>query len=167
VLTPTWLKILGRAVLGLLACYVLFAALILIWFEWSWGPVRAQMDILRKSGSLTTGTVTSLEQHNGVCYRYVVNGTSYSACHNAYYPGEEASQLSVNQSIHVVYDVSDPGLSCSCQPQSEYASRTAGPFVAAILGAIGPALIAFLEARKRLRRRAAREADKQSHVVQS
>jgi hypothetical protein len=64
--------------------------------------------------TLATVTGTDAANHNTVFYSYVANGRTY---HSGYFgrgPEGDASQLTVGQRIHVVYDSEDPSASCYC-----------------------------------------------------
>jgi hypothetical protein len=123
--------------------------------EFIFGPSRSTMAILSVHGQDTVATVTSIEPHNSVCYAYVIAGTAYGDCSGADYPGEHSASLTIGQQIHIVYNSSDPTLSCACIPREQYAVLSSGPFVAAALGAIAPALVLYLEGRKIFRRHVA------------
>lgn len=89
---------------------------------------------LSRHGSPGTATVTSTDpdNHNTVCYRYVLESRQYHACDVA--EDYEASQLSVGQSIGIVYDTRDPAVSCTCHnAKQQLASETV---FATIMGVI-------------------------------
>ena len=88
-----------------------------------------------------TGTVTSLQPHNGVCYRYNVAGMSYAACHRASYPGEQTLDLAIGNSIDMYYDPTNPSVSCACDPKEEADSLQRDHFAFAGVAAVLPAYI--------------------------
>jgi hypothetical protein len=144
------------SILLALSCYLAVAALMFFGQELVFGDRKSTMAILSAHGQTTVASVTSTDPHNSVCYAYVVAGTAYQACSGADYPGEHAAELTVGEAIHIVYDSSDPSVSCACVPQTQYAGLSSGSLLlAASLGAIAPALVLYLEGRKKFRRRLA------------
>ncbi len=88
-----------------------------------------------------SATVTSLEQHNSICYRYFENGSPYSACDGA--PGENWGGLKVGYSVAIVYDPTDPAISCACNPRSEQSLLSNGPLFFGALAGVA-VTVAFL-----------------------
>jgi hypothetical protein len=124
--------------LGLyVACAVLIAAL----QEWNQSAYARIMDDLVAHRTHGVATVTAITPHNGVCYRYLVNATSYNACSQADYSGEPSSALSVGGTIDIYFDPTNPSTSCSCDPVTESAGLSKGPLA---LGATGGALVALV-----------------------
>jgi hypothetical protein len=99
-------------------------------------------------GASGTAKVTSLEQHNTVCYSYVVAGTGYSACSEA--PGESWAGLAVGQGVEITYYYGNPSTSCTCNPASRLQNLSVQPWLFAAFGAIIPSGLLAIRARERL-----------------
>ena len=75
---------------------------------------------LRDHGVTALGTVTGTDpaNHNTVFYRFTARGIVYSSGYFGDGPEGVASQLTVGQRIHVVYDSEDPQQSCYCDART-------------------------------------------------
>jgi hypothetical protein len=124
--------------------YLILAVAIFVNFTFDNLSKDAILLQLVRDGVDSTGTVTSTEDHNGVCYRYIVNGVAHNSCASADYPGELAGSLRSGDQIHIAYSSSDPTKSCACIPANEYSAATSGPLLAAVFFPIGPAIVLTL-----------------------
>jgi hypothetical protein len=124
--------------------YLILAVAIFVNFTFDNMSKDAMLLQLVRDGVDATATVTSTEEHNGVCYRYTVNGVAHNSCASADYPGELAGTLHPGDQIHVAYSRGDPTKSCACIPPNEYSAATTGPLLAAVFFPIGPAIVLTL-----------------------
>lgn len=69
---------------------------------------------LSSHGVTTQAAVTSTDSqnHNGVCYAFVVGTRRHQSCGTS--DDYETSQLKRGQLIHIVYDTKNPNVSCTC-----------------------------------------------------
>src|SRR3954447_18163765 len=105
---------------------------------------QKQFSALKERGVVAHATVTRTDpgNHNTVYYSFVANGTVYNSGGPSDPPNPVASQLSPGQPLHVVYDSSDPNVSCACDPYDEALSNVwwrrilAGMFLASVISVV-------------------------------
>ncbi|TMC84472.1 MAG: hypothetical protein E6J06_06680 [Chloroflexi bacterium] len=131
----------GRDVLFAFGVYLLAFLLVFGVDKLGQADYSTRIDDLVAHSASGSATVTSVEQHNSICYGYVENGSPYSACGEA--PGDNWGGLKVGSSVAIVYDPTDPAISCACDPRSEQSVLSNGPlFFGAFAGLV--ATVAFL-----------------------
>jgi len=83
-------------------------------------PNQRTWTALDERGVHATATVTRTEpnNHDTVHYSFVVAGRTYAdSAANAHSPNPSAADLRVGDRIQIVYDRTDPGVSCACEPR--------------------------------------------------
>lgn len=92
---------------------------------------------LKTHGVTTTAVVTSTDSgdHNSLCYRFVVDGRSHASCGNG--ENGEVSSLTPGRTIQIVYDRTQPAVSCWCKPSTSAKNDVTS------LAAMGTLLVAF------------------------
>jgi hypothetical protein len=84
-------------------------------------PNQRTYRALDERGVHATATVTRTEpnNHNTVYYSFVVAGRNYADSGAAHGPNPEAADLRIGDRIQIVYDRTDPRVSCACDPREQ------------------------------------------------
>jgi hypothetical protein len=109
--------------------------------------------VLSTSGVVTTASVTrsTPENHNTICFDYVVSGATYSGCDLAHFD-KLASELPPGSTTMVTYDATNPSIYCACRAESLVRNAREAPVVGAFW--IGSFLwfAVFLQVRSRAKK---------------
>src|SRR5438552_3350070 len=86
--------------------------------------------------------VTDTEPHNHqtVFYSFDAGGVTYSSSGTSDPPNPLAGELAIGDDLYVVYDQTDPNVSCPCDPYNEsvtwWQQFLAGMFLSSIIAAV-------------------------------
>ena len=129
----------GRDVLLALGVYLIAFLLVFGVDKLGRADYSTRIDDLVAHPAYGSAIVTSLEQHSAICYRYFENGSPYSACGGA--PGENWAGLKVGYSVPIVYDPTNPAISCACDPRSQQSLLSTGPLFFGAFAGLGATVI--------------------------
>ena len=89
--------------------------------------------VLSKNGVVTTAKVTSSEpeNHNTICFTYLVSGVAYVGCDLAHFD-KLAKELPPGSSTLITYDATNPAVYCACPAEALVLNARQAPIVGAL-----------------------------------
>jgi hypothetical protein len=113
-----------------------YLVLVIAFFALFWLTESNERDlgaVLSKNGVVTTAKVTSSEpeNHNTICFTYLVNDVAYAGCDSAHFD-KLAKELPAGSSTFITYDATNPALYCGCPAEALVQNARQAPIVGAL-----------------------------------
>ena len=111
-----------------------------------------RMDVrLASSGSAVDGTVTGSFplEHGSIEYKFEAAGRSFSGAGHVSGSNPRPAQLRPGDKVRIVYDPTDPQVSCACSPRDDLDNARRNNLALALFGGFAAGVIAFMALTKR------------------